>query len=218
MPAFAAEERKPVLAPFNPNEYSAGDFEELGFSAKQADVIIRFRESSGGFRSADDLARCYVVSDEMYEKIRDYIVIPVTGKGSGLLELNGADSLALVSVRGIGARSASDIMAYREKLGGFYDIGQLRDLKVIIDKNYELILQQIWVDSCVIQKIDINFASPEKIGTHPYVTDRRLRTILKNRQLKGGWRTIEEMIEDNTLTAGEAEKLSPYLQFGPLQP
>ena len=209
---------EPVLIPFNPNEYTAGDFVELGFSPKQADVIIRFRDSSGGFRSADDFARCYVVSDAMFGMLEEYITIPATGKGSGLLELNTADSLALVSVRGIGARSASDIMAYREKLGGFYDIGQLRDLKVILDKNYELICQQIWVDSCEIQKIDINFATPEKLGSHPYVTDRKLRTILKNRQLKGGWRTIEEMIEDNTLTAREAEKLSPYLQFGPLQP
>ena len=208
----------PVLTPFNPNEYTPDDFEGLGFSPKQAAVIIRFRDSSGGFRTADDFARCYVVSDEMFAILEDYITIPATGKGSGLLELNTADSLALISVRGIGARSASDIMAYREKLGGFYDIGQLRDLKVILDKNYELICQQIWVDSCEIQKIDINFATPEKLGSHPYVTDRKLRNILKNRQLKGGWRTIEEMIEDNTLTAREAEKLSPYLQFGPLQP
>jgi competence ComEA-like helix-hairpin-helix protein len=129
------------------------------------------------------------------------------------LDLNSADSLVLVSVRGIGARTASDIIAYREKLGGFHSVEQLKELKVMTERNYETMIGQIWADSCKIQKIDINFASPNAVSQHPYISGKKLRRILSNRQLKGGWSTIEDMIEDNTLTPEEAARLAPYLHF-----
>lgn len=220
-PAAEVKAKKEIITePFDPNEYTAEDFTRLGFSPKQSDVIIRYRDSRGGFRRAEDLASCYVVSEEMFARLKDFIVIPAVegGAASGLVELNTADSLTLVSVRGIGARSAEDIIAYRGKLGGFHEVGQLTELEVMTERNYELICRQIWVDSCVIRKIDINFATPKEIGDHPYVADRTLRRILKNRQLKGGWSTTEEMIEDNTLTTAEAARLAPYLQFTVPQP
>jgi competence ComEA-like helix-hairpin-helix protein len=134
-----------------------------------------------------------------------------------LIDINSVDSATLVTVRGIGARTASDIIAYRERLGGFANVEQLADLAVMTERNYEQIITQIFVDSCKISKIDINFARPESLESHPYMTPKRLRKILKNRQLKGGWSTIEDMILDNTLTVEEAERLSPYLHFSPVE-
>ena len=81
------------------------------------------------------------------------------------------------------------------------------------DDNYEQILKQIFVDAHEIQKIDINFADPKRLDSHPYITAAVMRKILNQRQLKGGWRTIEEMIEDNTLRQEEAAKLAPYFWF-----
>ena len=82
-----------------------------------------------------------------------------------------------------------------------------------MESNYEKILQQIYCDSSVISKIDINFASPQSMAGHPYISDRALRKLLKTRQLKGGWSTIEEMVEDKIFTRDEAERLRPYLRF-----
>jgi len=75
-------------------------------------------------------------------------------------------------------------------------------------------LKQIRVDSCEIQKIDINFADPKVLGRHPYIPPHILRKLLKTRQLKGGWSTAEELIEDKILTREEAARLAPYLRFG----
>lgn len=130
-----------------------------------------------------------------------------------LVDINSADSVELLSVRGIGPRTAQEIIAYRRSLGGFHSIAQLAEIKIITERNYDLMRGEIWADSCKIQKIDINFATPEEIGAHEYVSPVKLRKILRNRQLKGGWSTTEDMIEDNTLTSGEAEKLAPYLHF-----
>ncbi len=199
---------------FNPNRLDAEGFRRLGFSVRQAEAIIKYRTLRDSFRSANELAECYVVSPEMFEKIRPYIVIPVRESEPRLVELNTADSAALVSVTGIGPRSASEILAYRERLGGYYSAVQLAELKVVTERNFEMICKQIRVDSCKIRKIDINFALPETLARHPYMTPKRLRRVLKNRQLKGGWTTIGEMLEDNTLTPDEAARLSPYLMFG----
>ena len=130
-----------------------------------------------------------------------------------LLEINSADSIALVAVNGIGAKSAVEIMKYRDLLGGFHSVEQISEVKCVTEQNFAKILQQIYCDSCEIQKIDINFAAPKVIARHPYVSARALRKIIKQRQLKGGWSRIEEMVEDEILSEDEAKRLAPYLWF-----
>lgn len=226
-----------TLVPFDPNALDQGGFEALGFTAGQARAIINFREACGGFRKAEDFGKSYVVSPEAYSRLKDYIVIPPTEARSDddtdrshsalspddtqanpaplqRLELNGADSLSLLQVRGIGPRTASAVLRYRQRLGGYHAPSQIIETGVVTERNWELMKEQIWADSCAIRKIDINFATPNAIAEHPYISPRTMRRIMRNRQLKGGWSTIEDMIEDNTLTKEEASKLAPYLHFG----
>lgn len=234
------ERQKRAQSPgkFDPNSLDADGFVALGFSPAQADVIIRYRESIGGFRDAGDFSRCYVVSDEMSGRLTPYMVFDTVladtvqisvGQGSRNggtvgegreprpLEINGADSAALRSVSGIGEVLVVRIMEYRGRLGGFADVSQLAEVSGMYGENLVRIREQIRVDSCEIQKIDVNFAPHktlvEQMGEHPYVTDRMLRKLLKNRQLKGGWSTIGDMVEENIMTEEEARRLSPYLLF-----
>lgn len=137
-----------------------------------------------------------------------------TQKDSVWIELNGADSATLVTVRGIGPLTAGRIVRYRERLGGFVQVEQLLEVQGVLEKNYQQILPQIWVDSSKIQKIDINFALPFEIGKHPYMTEQILNRLMKYRQLKGGWRSIGDLTEQNILSEGQAERLAPYLCFG----
>jgi DNA uptake protein ComE-like DNA-binding protein len=227
----AQEELSPdaPLAPFDPNRLDEAGFVALGFSPRQARTILNFRDACGGFRTAGDLGRSRAVSGEMFARLEPYIVI-ASAEGGGEeaeagrvargevrsvpVELNRADSVALLAVRGIGPATASAILAYRERLGGFRDREQVTETGLVTERNWELMKEQIWADSCAIRKIDINFAAPNAVAKHPYVTPRILRKMLRNRQLKGGWSTIEDMVEDNTLTSEEAGKLAPYLHFG----
>jgi competence ComEA-like helix-hairpin-helix protein len=132
---------------------------------------------------------------------------------STLVDLNTADSTALVSVSGIGALTASRIMEYRARLGGFAAVEQLAEIRGMTEQNYERIIEQIYLDPAVIQKIDINFAPAKTLAAHPYIKAEALRKLLKERQLKGGWRTPEELVDDNIFTAEELTKLVPYLLF-----
>lgn len=241
----ALQSKNDALTQFTPERFlidtaSVEYLTRWGFSYRQAEVVVRYRDASGGIRSEEQLRRCYVVSDEMASRLLPYIIFSTDGEVTadnhravgeqpvmltpvqdqpqpspkGLLEINGADSAALVAINGIGAKSAAEIIRYRELLGGYHSVEQLSELKIITESNFEKILQQICCDSCKISKIDINFAGPKELERHPYVSAQALRRIIKQRQLKGGWSRIEDLINDDILSEDEAERLAPYLRFG----
>ena len=156
-----------------------------------------------------------MIADSVADLLLPYVIFPEPEPvRSGLIELNGADSATLRSVVGIGEKSVMAIIRYRERLGGFYSVDQLAEVPQVTESNFERIVKQIYCDSCKIRKIDINFASPKELGRHPYMAPATLRKLLKARQLKGGWSTAEELIEQHIMTREEAARLAPYLVFG----
>ena len=202
--------------PFRIDTVSARYLRAIGaLSKRQAEVFIRWRDLSGIY-DMEDLRECYVVSDSVATALEPYVIFPER-KARPIeqpVELNTADSATLRSVTGIGPKTVVAIMHYRERLGGFVRAEQLAEVPGVRERNYEKILKQIYCDSCEIRKIDINFASPKVLGRHPYIAPQVLRKLLKARQLKGGWSTAEELIEENIMTRKEAARLVPYLQFG----
>lgn len=203
------------LEPFAIDTASVGYLRYVGFSKRQAELLVRYRDMTGGIRDMEEFRECYAVTQEMADTLAPYIIFPAAAAtdSDGHIEINSADSAALRSVWGIGEKSVSDIIRYRELLGGYCSTDQLAELKTVTEANFEKISKQIYCDSCKIQKIDINFADPERLSEHPYISDRALRRIVKQRQLKGGWDSIEEMIDDDILSSDEAARLAPYLRF-----
>ena len=203
-------------SPFRIDTVSAAYLRAIGaLTKRQAEVFIRWRDRSG-FRDMEELRACYVIDDSVATALEPYILFPERDltPWEEPVELNTADSARLRKVVGIGEKTVVRILAYRARLGGFYRVEQLAEVEGVTETNFEKILQQIWCDSNEIQKIDINFASPMRLREHPYVAPRTLRRLLKQRALKGGWNSTEELIEENILNREEAERLRPYLVFG----
>ena len=216
------------LVQFRIDTASVAYLASIGFSVKQAEAVVKYRDAIGGITSEQELRACYVVSEEMADRLMPYVIFSgqkieskTDAKESekkadvtALVEINSADMVALVSVDGIGEKSAAEIIKYRELLGGYHSVEQLAELNCVTEENFAKFLSQICCDSCKIKKIDINFAGPKELERHPYVSARTLRRIIKQRQLKGGWSRIEEMTEQNILSEDEAKRLAPYLRFG----
>ncbi len=186
---------------------------------RQAEVFVRWRDMSG-IHTFEELAACYVVSQERAEWLKPHVIftpreVKVAAKSQvkTLVDLNKADTTELKSVYGIGSKTANAIVEYRERLGGFYSKEQLSEIKIITESNFEKIITQISVDSCDISKININFATAKQLSRHPYFTNLKIRKLLKIKQLKGGWSTLEEITEDNIFTEEEAQRVRPYLHF-----
>ncbi|WP_297808802.1 helix-hairpin-helix domain-containing protein [uncultured Alistipes sp.] len=217
-PAYRSERvvRQPLApAPFLIDTVSALYLRAIGaLSKRQAEALVRWRDLHG-IRDMEELRECYVVSDSVAAALEPYVRFAVRhDPAAERVELNRADSAALCSVYGIGAKSAAAILRYRERLGGFRCVEQLAEVREVTERNYERIVKQIWCDSCEIQKIDINFAAPNTLMRHPYLPPRIVRKLLRERQLKGGWTTVGELVRQNILTEEEAARLAPYLRFG----
>ncbi len=219
--ATHAPEQRPakdsvVLFPFMPDTISAKGLCRLGFSPKQAQAIVNFREKCGGFASAEQFGESFVVSQDKLSELLPYMIFNRTDSEPVKpikVEINSADSTALRSVYGIGAKTVVEIMAYRQRLGGFHCAEQIAEVKGITERNFERICPQIWIDTCIIKKIDINFAPAKALAGHPYISPLTLRKLMKQRQLKGGWGSLEDLLDDKIFTPQEAKNIAPYLVF-----
>lgn len=58
---------------------------------------------------------------------------------TGVLELNSADKDSLMDIPGIGERLAGRIVEYREKVGAFGDVEELKNIKGLSGKKFEKI-------------------------------------------------------------------------------
>ena len=186
----------------------------IGFSTRQAEALIEYRNRGKGIFSMNELRDCYAVSEEMADSLSHFVILSARDPFAGLVEINSADSATLRRVRGIGAKTVVAVMQYRKLLGGFVRKEQLSELKCITIENFERISEQIYCDSCNISKIDINFAPASDFEYHPYMTRKAAKLITETRESKGGWNSIEEMIEDDIFTEEQAIAIAPYLLFG----
>lgn len=207
--------------PFRIDTVSAAYIRSLGFSTAWSEAFVRCCRRRP-IHSPDELREIDFIGDSITELLTPYLLFPEREPDpyDQPIELNTADSASLCSVYGIGARTAHAIVVYRRRLGGFYRMEQLAEVPGMLESNYEKIIEQISCDSFHIQKIDINFAPSERLRDHPYVSSEILKRLLSKRQQrksKGGWSTVEELVDENILTEEEAARLRPYLLFGTQQ-
>ena len=107
--------------PFDPNTISLEDLQRLGFSQKQAQSIVNYRNAGGRFHRPSDFAKSFVVADSVFRRLEPFINIP-------RLDINAADSAAFDQLPGIGPYYAAKMVEYREELQGYTIPEQLLDI------------------------------------------------------------------------------------------
>lgn len=206
---------------FDPNTYVAGDWMALGLSQKQADVVVRF--SARGIRNYEEFNRITVIPEELKVMIKDSLIFPIRQtenfyvkkpeeKKRPLIELNTASTDALIELPGIGEYTASKIIQYRDRIGGFVRTEQLMEIKKIDPELYARLDKLITVDASVLKKININSADLKTIKSHPYFDYHIANSIVKMRQQRGGkFLRIDEILESELIDHELFEKIKPYL-------
>ena len=106
---------------FNPNTVTLEELCRLGFTEKQAQSIINYREKGGRFRRKADFAKSYVVADSVFKRLEPFIDIPK-------IDINKADSAAFDALPGIGGWFAHRMVEYREQLRGYSCPEQLMEI------------------------------------------------------------------------------------------
>ncbi|TKB99444.1 ComEA family DNA-binding protein [Pedobacter cryotolerans] len=220
-----------TLFSFDPNTIGIAEWQKLGLSAKQAQSIINYRNKGGKFYKSEDLQKMYTISAEKYQALLPYIQIKgqefankfekksdpdkvaYVKKELAIIEINGADTLQLDEIKGIGAAFARRIANYRNKLGGFYKKEQLLEVYGLDTLKYAEIKDQIKIDISNIKKININAAEFDDLKNHPYLKFKQINAIIQYRKQHGKFNSIDDLKKVLILTPQIIQNLTPYLVF-----
>ncbi|MBC9910388.1 ComEA family DNA-binding protein [Chitinophaga varians] len=204
---------------FDPNTLSAEGWQRLGVSARTAATIDRYRQKGGRFRSAADLERIYGLSPSLCRQLQPYVRIirsvATSRPDSGMhaerrdtayhytawhrkppprvIDVNSADTADWQLLPGIGPGFARRIVAFREKLGGFYDITQVGECYGLPDSTFKKIQPFLQIGSGSLKKIDLNLTDEKSLAAHPYIRYKLARLIVQYRSAHGHFRHVEEL-------------------------
>ena len=220
------------LATFDPNMADSTTFLSLGLPSWMASNILRYRNRQGRFRRPEDFRKIYGLTEEQYRTLLPYIRIaeePISPDTSRLLvvqataqhdtlmkyhpgiiiDLNQADTTELKKIPGIGSRIAQSIVNRRRLLGGFYQIEQLEEIRLKVEK----LRSWFSVDATQIHRININKASVERMMHHPYINFYQAKVIAEYRKKKGKLRDLRQLALYEEFTSADFERIMPYICY-----
>ncbi|MDR1006036.1 MAG: ComEA family DNA-binding protein [Bacteroidales bacterium] len=136
-----------------------------------------------------------------------------TEEKTPLIELNTADTLDLQVLRGVGPAYAAWISYYRNRLGGFHNIEQLKEVRAMTQELYQMLIPQVRIDTSKIVKLNINTATIKQLNRHPYISYYLAKAIVQYRIKEGRFRSLDQLKSIYILSDSTFNRLKPYLIF-----
>lgn len=227
---------------FDPNTADSVTLVHLGFKPWQAKNMLKYRAKGGRYRVPEDLKRLYGMTDSMYQVLLPYICIVRTEpdslridsllidsvevdttrydsmpkwhsvKRDTILNLRTADTTELKMIRGIGSYRASQIVRYRERLGGFVRVEQLKEVKGM-ETVADSVLKHFVLDSTNVKRLDVNNIGVRQLSRHPYLRFEDAKAIYEFRRKHIRLDSIDQLYELGGLSEETIKKVAPYLKF-----
>ena len=134
----------------------------------------------------------------------------------GSISLNETDTAQWKMVPGIGSAFSARITKYRDKLGGYISIHQLKEVYGVTDELFDDIapfirVDDIGLDNCV--KLNINQLEFKEILAHPYIDFEQTKAIVNLRRRTGDIKSINQLAMLDEFTSEDIERITPYIEF-----
>jgi len=214
---------------FDPNIISDDEFSQLGFSKFNIKTIRNYLSKGGKFRKAEDVKKIFGVKPELFQKLEPFIVIKSAQNNNHsfsdstktqkkyitkkVVEINSADSIELVGLYRIGPATASRIIDYRNKLGGFLKLEQLTEIwgfdeDVLYDLN-----GKVTVDASKAIIHNVNTVSADELKTHPYFKYKLSNAIVNYRKQHGNFLKMDDLKNIVLINDSIYKRITLYLKL-----
>ena len=213
---------------FNPNHASKDELKNLGIPEKLIKTVINYREKGGKFKTKNDLKKIYGFPDSLFRELEPYLMTEkemVTQKKEAsdslythqkifqaeLTEINTADSIDLIQIKGIGSYTAGKILYYRKKWNGFYSLEQLYEIQGLKKENVDTFIDKLTLNTSSIKKIDINTVSHDELKNLYGINWNTVNAILAYRKQHGKYKTTNEIMNTGIIDSITYKKLENYI-------
>ena len=115
---------------------------------------------------------------------------------------------------GIGSKLANRIIAFREKLGGFYKVEQVAETYGLPDSVFQKIKEKLVIGNSNVKKMNINNATVDELKVHPYIRYNIANAIVQYRNAHGNFSTVQDLKKIMIITEDIYSKVAPYLTVG----
>ncbi|HMO61180.1 MAG TPA: helix-hairpin-helix domain-containing protein [Ferruginibacter sp.] len=220
---------------FDPNTLDKAGWQKLGLREKTIATIQNYINKGGRFRQPEDIQKIWGMSPYDANRLIPYIRIaqqnakqdfthkkldkptyekPAYEKKAyspTMIDINTADTAALISLPGIGSKLSQRIISFREKLGGFYTVDQVAETFGLPDSTFQKIKSRLTIITTGIKKININTATIDELKTHPYIRYPIANAIIQYRTQHGNFSSVNDTRKIMLVTDELFNKTAPYL-------
>ena len=130
-----------------------------------------------------------------------------------LININLADSLEFRKLKGIGTVFSSRIVRYRNWLGGFYSQEQLLEVYGVDSVLFEKIAPHLKVSIDDVIKIKVNTCLQKDLSSHPYISYKLAKSIIKYREHHGAYKSINDLKQIPLIDEKLFRKIAYYLEL-----
>ena len=231
---FKSFERKSITVSgkFNPDHLTAQEWVKMGFSEKQAEAIIKYKQYLGGsFISKEKFRECFIINDENYQRLKPYLLLPekaaIHEKNSvkhvvksviqsqfdpNILDIEGWKSL------GFTENQAKVIVRYRERnlKGSFKSLEDIQKCFVITAEKFEEMKPYIRINPSYFKisqektdfsKTDLNLITFKQLLEFGF-DERSAGSLIGFRKKLGGFINKQQVLETYNVDKELAQKLT----------
>lgn len=128
------------------------------------------------------------------------------------IDINLADTTLLKQIPGIGSAYSKRIVNYRNSLGGYVSIEQIREVWGIKEELFIKIKPYLTISENH-QQIKINRLTLDQLRKHPYISYKQAKAIINIRKQETRISSIDCLLQEKEFTEKDLRRLKPYLSF-----
>lgn len=208
---------------FDPNDVSKDDLKKMNLSFAIINTLDKYRNKGGQFKSKEDLKKIYGLTDSIYAILEEFIQLKRKEEADpyikskplatiSFFDINTSSAEELQSLKGIGPVLSTRIVKFRDKLGGFHSIDQVKSTYGLEDSVFQSIKPFLQIQTAA-KKININEADFKTINSHPYISFQLAKIIIRYREQHGLFQELTDLKNIKVLSEDKFNEIEPYLRL-----